>query len=108
MGRVVCEGAECARQMVGRVSWRSWGMYLASQEARRWSHSGVGGRRGGQACRWRHGQLELEGAWLAALRKVGLQEGLASPLDEWDLGKTQKAHAFEWKLGFSGDRERWL
>lgn len=44
MGRVVCEGAECARQMVGRVSWRSWGMYLASQEARRWSHPGVGGR----------------------------------------------------------------
>lgn len=44
------------------------------------------------------------GAWLAALKKVGLQEGLASPLDEWDLGKTQKAHPFEWKLGFSGGR----
>lgn len=87
MGRVVCEGAECARQMVGRVSWRSWGMYLASQEEARATRTG---------------------AWLAALRKVGLQEGLVSPLDEWDLGKTQKAHAFEWKLGFSGDGERWL
>lgn len=46
-GRVLCEGAECARQVVGRVSWRPWGMYLESQEARRWSHSRVGGRVGG-------------------------------------------------------------
>lgn len=30
-GRVVCEGADCARQAVGRMSWRHQGMYLESQ-----------------------------------------------------------------------------
>ena len=34
---------------------------------------------------------------------MDLHKGLASPLDEWVWGETQKAHAFEWKLGFSGD-----
>lgn len=51
-------------------------------------------------------QATIVGAWFAALRKVDLHKELASPLDEWDLGKTQKAHPFEWKLSFSGDRER--
>lgn len=31
-GKVVCEGADCAKQAVERVSWRHCGMYLESQE----------------------------------------------------------------------------
>lgn len=31
-GKVACEGAECAKQAVERVSWRHCGMYLESQE----------------------------------------------------------------------------
>lgn len=55
---------------------------------------GLGGGGRDHACRCGH--KKLAGAWFAALRKVDLHKGLASPLDEWDLGKTQKAHPFEW------------
>lgn len=74
------DGWKSELEILGNVSGKSGGQEMESS----WGWREVGG----QACRWRHGQLELEGAWLAALRKVGLQEGLASPLDEWDLGKT--------------------
>lgn len=105
-GRIVCEGTECARQAVGIVNWRPWRMYLESQGARRRSHSR--GRGGGRGHAYRCGHRKPAGAQFAALRKADLHKGLASPLDEWDLGETQRAHPFEWKLRFSGDRERWL
>lgn len=34
-------------------------------------------------------------AWsVICLREVGLQRGLASPFNEWNLGQIQKAHPF--------------
>lgn len=57
-GKVACEGAECAKQAVERVSWRHCGMYLESQEMG--VIPGLGGGGQDHAYRYRHGKLCLE------------------------------------------------
>lgn len=81
------------QQAVGKVNWRPWGVIWKVKGPGDRVIPGLGGGGRDHACRCRH--RKLAGAWFEALRKVDLHKGLASPSDEWDLGKTQKAHPFE-------------
>lgn len=102
-GKVACEGAECAKQAVERVSWRHCGMYLESQEMESFQGWGEVGR----IMPIRIGTGNSAWSLICCPEGGGLAEGVGISIQRVGFGaNTEGTSLWNGSSGFSGARKR--